>query len=891
MKQNLLLLLSLLFVSQSLFSQTAFIRQFPPADNGLKVNELWSLSVSSVSQTPIEAIVKITVTEQSKGNVMNAVSSVVKINQGGRNLQGRFMEPINYDIIDEQVLKSIRRTGTFPDGDYTICVDLVSATTQEVLANSCMEHKVATALAPILFSPYDAADVYDNIIVWSWFMQPEISTGEKVVCDLVVVEILEGQTPEEALKLNPPVIVRPNLTTAQWQTNFATRNLTPGRTYAWKVIAKADGKILNESEIWKFKFNEPEKDDFMKQYVPDNSEKSVDEKAAEDKNKFSLGGKSKITIENSNSQAILSNTPKTYARIEAEPDINVFGVPMGLNFLLTTEENKSNYNMNRAVFGFADTKEDMKFQIGQRVNNMIETLENIKDSAFVSELKELSYADSVAIENRLDALRSLQNGSVESNMETLQMMDLVTPEQEIMSEIPAFGIGKVTPQFSPLFMSSVAVNGGLIEYNPGNFYIGGAIGKLQSNFNLTMLSGNEFINSNLPETPEFYKNLYVGRVGYGKRNGNHAIFSVLYASDDEQSRLVGSLIDSTGNVLRPENNYNIGFSTRFADKDLGITFEGEANASVFNANVNGGTIENPDIPSFFSSIFGSEIKSGTLADFSYSARSIYQMDESGKFQAGIRFVGPGYRSVGVAGLRNDIMQYDIRYDHYLLDRQIKLEAFLSNEQAGYILSDLNNSNMNKLGGRIELRFKNLPVFQINYIGNLQKIKSQLEEESKDNGIHQLMFNASHGFQHKQTRFLSFISYNYQRGTSKDSLADFTTNILMFNQRVSFYQVISIGMMGSYTSTTSLADPNLKPVYTVDLSFVHTPAEWMSNSLGINVNDSETGSIKSFYFSSRLKVIDNIETDLRFDSRTFSNVANPKAGFNETVARLIAIYTL
>lgn len=886
-----LLAFFLIVFSNIAFSQNILVRQFPPSGTGLKVNELWSLSVTSLETEAINVSFRVTVTEQTKGVVLNANSATIRLSPGSRNIQGRFVEPINYDITDNGVLNSIRRTGSFPDGNYSICVDMINSNTQDIISNSCTDHEVATALAPILFSPYDASDVYDNIIVWSWFMQPEISTGEKVVCDLIVVEVMEGQTLEEALKLNPPVIIRPNLTTAQWQTNFATRHLIAGRTYAWKVIAKAGDKILNESEIWKFEFNEPVEEGFMTEFSEiGESENQVSESEVKEK-KFSIGGKSRFTFENSTRQAILSGTPQTFGRIEAEPNVNLFGVPLGLNFILSSEENSSNYNMSRAVFGIAETKQDVNFAIGQRIEDKISELEKVIDSENASDLKELSFADSLAVVNRIEELRRIQSEGVEDNLETLKMFDLVTPEQELMADVPAFGIGKVNPGFSHLFMSNVAVNGGLLEYNPGDFYIGGVIGKLQSEFNIAMLQGNEFVNTELEQTPEFFKNIYVGRIGYGKKSGNHAIISVLYAADDEQSRLISSLIDSTGNTLSPENNYNIGLSTRFADNDLGLTFDGELNASVFNSNINGGLVTNPEVPSFFKSVFGNEIKSGTLADFSYAARGSYQFQEDGRLQAGVRFVGPGYRSVGVAGLRNDLMQYDIRYIHYLFSRQIKLDAFLSNEEAGYILSELSNSNMNKLGARAEFRFRNLPVLQFNYIGNLQKIKTEFEEEANNNDIHQLTANLSHGYQSGQTRFISFLSFNYQKGTSKDSLADFETNIVMFNQRVSFWQMISLGLMGSYTSTVSPAEPDLKPVYTVDFSIVHTPTEWMTTSLGVNVNDSETGSMRSFYFSSRLRLFDNIETDLRLDSRTFSNEANPKAGFNETVARLIAIYHL
>src|SRR5688572_25541555 len=56
----------------------------------------------------------------------------------------------------------------------------------------------SSTLAPILVEPYDGEDVVENQIAWTWFMQSRTSDGEQIFCDLIVVEVLEGQTAEEA---------------------------------------------------------------------------------------------------------------------------------------------------------------------------------------------------------------------------------------------------------------------------------------------------------------------------------------------------------------------------------------------------------------------------------------------------------------------------------------------------------------------------------------------------------------------------------------------------------------------------------------------------------------------------------------------------------------------
>jgi hypothetical protein len=117
------------------------------------------------------------------------------------------------------------------------------------------------ALSPILVEPYDGRDVTDEQIVWSWFMQSSAGNGEEILCDLAVVEIIEGQTAEEAMRLNPPVILRQNLTTSTWGTSPFARALGHGRRYTWQITAKtrrgATFRIVSQSELWEFTYNDP----------------------------------------------------------------------------------------------------------------------------------------------------------------------------------------------------------------------------------------------------------------------------------------------------------------------------------------------------------------------------------------------------------------------------------------------------------------------------------------------------------------------------------------------------------------------------------------------------------------------------------------------------------
>ncbi len=63
-----------------------------------------------------------------------------------------------------------------------------------LVATTAARGQESSALSPILVEPYDGKEVVNERIVGSWVMQSQASDGEEILCDLVVVEIIEGQS-------------------------------------------------------------------------------------------------------------------------------------------------------------------------------------------------------------------------------------------------------------------------------------------------------------------------------------------------------------------------------------------------------------------------------------------------------------------------------------------------------------------------------------------------------------------------------------------------------------------------------------------------------------------------------------------------------------------------
>src|SRR5262249_50421280 len=141
----------------------------------------------------------------------------------------------------------------------------------------------------------------------------------------------------------------------------------------------------------------------------------------------------------------------------------------------------------------------------------------------------------------------------------------------------------------------------------------------------------------------------------------------MYARDDGQSRAILSLADSAAGVAAQEN-WVFGLAGRAVGAGGRRVLDAETDASLFHRDRSGARIEGlPDGGA--SGLFpGSREREGATSDWAGSLRgSLTTRDGLARMISGVRFVGPGYTSVGTRGLRNDVLQYDGTVDR-LLDR-------------------------------------------------------------------------------------------------------------------------------------------------------------------------------------------------------------------------------
>ena len=833
-----------------------------------------------------------------------------------------------------------------------------------VVGGARAQVRPATALAPILVEPYDGKDVSDQQIVWSWFMQSSASNGEEIICDLTVVEILEGQSAEEAMRVNPPVLLRKNLTVATWQTTALSRSLLHGRRYTWQVTAKVRRRgggaerVVSQSELWEFTYNDPSSvaeetggdvTDLSQneQWTPDDSSgvtvndtllpsgtgnpedptsTSLEEDlAATDTASpvIKLSGEARYTYATENRRGNLSTAPVRFDRLQLEPTITVFDVPLDLSVLLTTEKNLKQSDISRGAFGTKDVARGLNLAVQQRLEKQIDQLEQARDSARVDSLRAFVSSDSAAIAQRIAELERLDELDVDESLEALQELNLLSPEQEKIALFPSFGFGAVAPSFGSLLFDRVTINGGAIEYNPDNFYVAGAVGKSQRTFDPSFVPEEVFRqDSALLANPEFatlelHRNIYSARIGYGRRRASYIAVTGFYADDDDQSRALQAIfnrpvtklverVDSAGEVVGVDTvlqsntivgrqrNYGIGGAARLQEEELGLTLDGEFNLMYFDDDANRASQILIPLPQALPDVLRTD---SSLADINFVLRGDWELpiDGAGSLNAGVKYVGGGYRSVGLAGLRADVLRADAHYRTLFLDRQVRVGLNYSFEEAGYKDSS-NTSVINALGANVDIRFRGWPTLGLSYMQHAQNLETSKRDpvlrRVTDNAIEQFSAVLAYLNQWGDMRWSMFASGLMRDGRSvgsdttslPDSAGVFRSRSAQIDNRITFGRGFTLGVLAAYNATLnhplrlvqdSTGEMKLETLtddienYSIDISALVEPIDGLSVTVGAVTtyqNEIPQPMILGGYVSSLYRLGEFGTIELRFDYR-------------------------
>ncbi len=145
----------------------------------------------------------------------------------------------------------IEKTGRFPEDNYTICVYLIRSENPVVIAETCENFVISYFGLINLISPINESEVNIQFPLFQWILSGAEKFLGRIHYQLVICQIEEGQTPQEALESNIP-LVNERLLTNQYLYKPSDPPLEDNESYAWRVrpILISDENILRSGEMF-----------------------------------------------------------------------------------------------------------------------------------------------------------------------------------------------------------------------------------------------------------------------------------------------------------------------------------------------------------------------------------------------------------------------------------------------------------------------------------------------------------------------------------------------------------------------------------------------------------------------------------------------------------------
>lgn len=247
------------------------ISQLPPNPVRFSGDDVWNISVINNGEEQ-SVYLKGTLSDQNGAVLINKQSTPILIKKGVNSLSGTNVATLSSNVnANHPTAKIISEFNNLPYGRYNLCVNLYSVETQELLAESCLEHESQPVTPPTLLNPDYCSEVNTKLPVFTWLAPAPQIRGQQVYYDFKLTEVFEGQSHDDAIQRNLAIVFANNLT----QTNFLypsnSQALDSNKKYVWQVQAKIKKynsvevpdkvnpfKHIGISEVWCLNYKQPD---------------------------------------------------------------------------------------------------------------------------------------------------------------------------------------------------------------------------------------------------------------------------------------------------------------------------------------------------------------------------------------------------------------------------------------------------------------------------------------------------------------------------------------------------------------------------------------------------------------------------------------------------------
>ncbi len=644
---------------------------------------------------------------------------------------------------------------------------------------------------------------------------------------------------------------------------------------------------------------------------------------------FELTGRSYLEGQYATQQGIGQFVPSNYARWYFTPTFILFDIPFTGSLLLSTEQSRGRQSINSVNLSFSLDQEQLQSRLRDRLlaeitslpfAGTIDDVESLGDIegalddpsrlADMARLEERVSDGTASVEERAeleemreegerlreqyeklkgirekvgeaDELRRVaETGYASDEMYdpdhlhgALDQLGMLSGAEKFLYNFPRFGIGVNYPTYSDFTMNGVAVNGLDVVFNPGNFYLATTIGTATRDVPEALANDTTYI--------AFDRTLYAGRIGYGKEGETRFLLTGIYAGDEETSVIVDT---ASGFYLAPQENWVLGVDFEVPIVPEYFSIEGEAAGSVLTGELGAPELdvgEDLAAPEWLTDLIG--FRTSSFLDYAFRVTPTLTIPSTNtEISGGVEYIGPGYVSLGIPYLRNDLFRYETRLRQKLFRRQVSLDLRYRHDRDNLIDSKRSTTETDMLGLGLAITPRKLPFLRVNVTPYWQK-NNAVGEFQLDNTIMVVAATLGHRYRFGSS-FGGMTSLTYL-------LNDLQTLNGSYDSRTTTWiatQMVNIGTSLTITGTGSMSDPTsvldtLNRVTTIDIGANVTFLEdWNASLGGVLVTEENIDSRTGFY-AGLMVPIDEVGSllELRAERNLYDAAAVTLTGDRET----------
>ncbi len=213
---RIILLLGLLSISEKIFSQNIQVSIHIQPNLPSYISEweidptLTNIQLFGSLPQPESVVVQVVVSEFSEGQVLTATSVPIQATPGAWQFFINNTEFLDWESLDyaESFEQELGQSGRIPDGDYEICayVRRFQDPNGPLFGESCMYFTIATQSPPVMLYPVAGNVLIEPVPLFQWSFGGHTAG---VNYSLKIVEVLPGQSPEEAVESNIVTLNQP----------------------------------------------------------------------------------------------------------------------------------------------------------------------------------------------------------------------------------------------------------------------------------------------------------------------------------------------------------------------------------------------------------------------------------------------------------------------------------------------------------------------------------------------------------------------------------------------------------------------------------------------------------------------------------------------------------